>query len=116
MIHHTLRFFLLFSVSTVLNAGFEGGVPALIMKSDYASLNLTFIKFKQPIPKGKCDSGEGVVLRDNNKSAKVGVSLAITAFASGDVFKCYVGNQCQRTTGAVTTYPVCDEYPLIYKP
>jgi hypothetical protein len=97
-----------------LSAGFVGGIPIEIMKSDYASMNLTFIRLATPINAGGCNSGAGLVLLDDNKSAKMGASLALTALASGKTFQCYVvDNECSTITGAVATFPVCGYYPSI---
>jgi hypothetical protein len=98
----------------VMSAGFVGGVPVEIMKSDYTSLHLTFIRLATPISAGNCNSGDGLVLHDANESAKTGVSLALTALAAGKTFQCYVNdNDCSTITGAVTTFPVCGYYPSI---
>jgi hypothetical protein len=99
----------------VMSAGFVGGVPVEIMKSDYAYMHLTFIRLATPISAGNCNSGAGLVLHDANDSAKTGVSLALTALAAGKTFQCYVqsDNDCSTITGAVTTYPVCGYYPSI---
>lgn len=100
--------------NTALAAGTQGGIPVAIMKSDYASLHLTYIALAHPVPAGNCTSGAGLVIHDSNESSKVGVSLALTALASGKRFQCYVTNTCSRTTGALTTYPVCEFYPSIH--
>ena len=104
---------LLLSLQSALSfsASWEEGVPTQIMKSDYSSLHLIYIKLKEPISKGNCDSGSGLVLHDANESSKMASSLALTALASGKKFKCYVNGQCSRITGGVTTYPVCGYYP-----
>jgi len=94
--------------------GFVDGVPVEIMKSDWSSLHLTYIKFATPIPNQGCSSGGGVVILDSNESSKAALTFALTAFASGKKFRCYVqNNQCSIITGAVETYPVCTVYPSI---
>ncbi len=99
----------------VLATGFVGGVPTSIMKTDYSSLHLVFISLETPVDKGSCSSGAGLVIHDSNESSKVALSLAMTAFASGKTFQCYVGDECSKTTGSLTTYPVCNFYPRIVK-
>lgn len=94
--------------------GFVEGVPVEIMKSDWSSLHLTYVKFATPIPNQGCSSGAGVVIQDTHGSSKAALTFALTAYASGKKFKCYVKeNQCSIITGAIDTYPVCTEYPSI---
>lgn len=96
-------------------AGALSGMPIQIMKTDYAGMNLTFIKFSEAVGKGNCTSGSGVVLHDSNDSSTIGVSLALTALASGKTFSCWNNSvdSCSRITGSIDTYPVCDYYPSI---
>ena len=94
--------------------GFVSGVPVAIQKTDYGSKHLIFIKLDSPIGNNGCDSGAGVVVHDANESSKAALSLAMTAFAAGKKFSCYVvTNQCSSISGADTTYPVCVYYPSI---
>jgi hypothetical protein len=97
----------------VFAEGFVGGIPTKIMKSDYSTLHLTYIELDKAISAGNCDSGMGVVLHDSNESSQIAVSMAMTAFASGKTFQCYVTNNCSNVTGAAVTFPVCDYYPRI---
>ena len=97
-----------------LSAGFKEGIPTEIMKSDFSSLDLTYIALADPVAKGACSSGDGLVLKGSNDSSTLGVTLALTALASGKTFRCYVSdNDCSPTTGSAATYPVCSYYPSI---
>ncbi len=112
------KFLLLLSVvfsNNISAAGFFGGIPTSIMKSDFGSLHVVYVELENPIDKGSCDSGNGLVLRDDNESSTVALSLAMTAFAASKRFECYVTNECSRTTGSMETYPVCSYYPRIVK-
>ena len=99
----------------ILASGFVGGVPTSIMKSDYGSIHVVYVALETPINQGNCSSGNGLVIRDENASSKAALSLAMAAFAMGKSFQCYVTDECSRTTGSATTYPVCSYYPRIVR-
>ena len=93
-----------------LFAGWEQGIPVAVMKSDYG-VNVIFIQLEQPIQTYGCESGIGLVVRDSHPSSKAALPMAMAALVSGKKFRCYVdGNDCSRTTGANTTFPVCAAY------
>jgi hypothetical protein len=94
-------------------ASWEEGIPTQVMKSDYNGLHAIYVQLEDSVPKGSCDSGDGLVVLDENESSEVAIRLALTAFASGKKFRCYVSGQCSRITGGATTYPVCSYYPSI---
>ncbi|MCH2042088.1 MAG: hypothetical protein MK185_15770 [Saccharospirillaceae bacterium] len=93
-------------------SGFVSGTPTQVMKSDYG-VHLVYVNFQEPIEKGNCDSGNGVVILDSNESSEAALPMALAAYASKKKFQCYVGGECSRITGALTTFPVCIEYPSI---
>ena len=94
--------------------GFVDGVPVEVMKSDWNTLHLTYIKFETPIANQGCSSGAGVVIQDAHGSSKAALTFALTAYASGKKFRCYVKNNvCSNITGTVDTYPVCTDYPSV---
>ena len=99
-----------------LAAGWAEGVPVSIQKSDYSNLNLNliYIKLDSPVSvANNCTSSLGVVVLDSHDSSDAALSLAMTALAAGKKFSCYVTDQCSRITGAVTTYPICANYPTL---
>ena len=103
----------IFASNITLAAGVISGIPESIMKSDYSTMHLIYIEFKTPVDEGKCDSGHGVVVLDDNDSAKVALALATTAFATGKTFSCYYDDTCSRITGSNLTFPVCAYYPSL---
>lgn len=107
--------FLFLSSQAYAVTGWASGVPVAIQKSDWSSLTLIYIKFSTPVDKGSCSSGEGVVFLDSHPSSKVALSFAMTAFASGKKFKCWIDQptSCSQITGSIETFPVCAQYPTI---
>lgn len=94
--------------------GFVAGVPIAIQKTDYYDKHLIFIRLDNPVADKGCNSGAGLVVHDANESSKAALSLAMTAFATGKKFSCYVvTNQCSSISGSDITYPVCVYYPAI---
>ena len=109
-----LSVFLVVISNGALSAGFKEGIPTEIMKSDFSTLDLTYIALTNPVPAGSCGSGAGLVLETSNDSSKLGVTFALTALASSKTFRCYVSDgDCSPITGSATTYPVCSYYPSI---
>ena len=107
---------LLLTASMFTNAaGTADGVPVAIQKTDFGSLHLTFIQFNSGFDSSihACSSSFGLVLKDTNESAELGVTLALTALASSKKFSCFVRDECSQVNGQTLTYPVCDLYPSI---
>lgn len=98
-------------------AAWVEGVPIAVQKTDYGSLKLIYIRFLAPLATdAPCDDKSGVVIMDDNPSAKAALSFAMTALTSGNKFSCYINtNQCSAITGAPTTFPVCEYYPALIK-
>ena len=99
--------------SSVYAEGFLGGVPVSVMKSNYGSIQVVYVGLKDPISKGNCTNGDGVVVEDSNESSEAAFTLALTAFAAGKKFECYVSGGCSHITGSMATFPVCSHYPRI---
>lgn len=107
---------LLLVTSNISMAGqFVEGTPINIRKSDW-SKNLIFIRMAEPVSNpANCTSNIGVVIYDENPSSKAALSFAITALTTGMKFRCYVEDECSKTSGNASTYPVCSLYPELAK-
>ena len=94
---------------------FANGVPVAVRKSDW-SKNLIFIRMAEPVSNpANCGSDAGLVVYDDNPSARAALSFALTALTTGMKFQCYVEDECSKITGNATTYPVCSMFPEIVK-
>lgn len=104
--------------NTALAGSFVEGVPTIVQKSDYSSMHLIYIQMDKPVTYSgvQCDNNAGVVIRDDNESAKAALSFAMTALVSGLTFRCYINaNQCSGINASAATFPVCDYYPSLVK-
>lgn len=105
-----------FSMGAVAGDWVEG-VPVSVQKTDYGSLHLIYVQMQNPVnTSAQCDSKDGIVFEEGSESFKEALTFAMTALASGSKFRCYINDsRCSAVTGASTTYPVCEYYPILSK-
>lgn len=103
------------SFSNSFSPSWVEGAPIAIQKSDLSGVNAIFIQMDSPVEtSANCTSYGGVVVEDSNDSSEAALTFALTAFASGKKFSCYINeDNCSRVTGSMATFPVCSHYPKI---